>query len=157
MRQRASALLAGALLAGTLAACSNGVEAGTLDPPSATGARLDAGDLRIRNAVVVAGESGSLTVSMTIVNVGTAEDTLTDFTLISDDGAVAAELDPNSITLAPGSATVVPSEDGPTIDVDADVSPGGYVAVGLQFEQAGLIEFSLPVINEDSPYGSDVS
>ena len=152
-RQRASLLLAGALLAGSLAACSNGVEAGTLDPPSATGTQLDVGDIGIRNAVVVALEGGGLIVSMTIVNSGTVEDTLTDLTAISEGEPVVAELSPRSIALPPDTATVIPGETRPTIEIDLDLTPGSYLPVGLQFERAGLVEFSMLMVNEDSPYG----
>ena len=152
-RLKTSVALAALVVAAGLTACSNGVEAGTLDPPSATGVQHDLGPLRIRNAVVVAGESGGLTVSMTVINTGTAEDAVTDVRITSADGPVAADLSPRSIPLTPRTATVVPGEDGPTIQVELDHAAGGYVPVTLQFENAGLVELSLPVISASSPYG----
>ena len=150
-------VLAGAALAAGLAACSNGVEAGTLDPPSVTGVVLDVGELRIRNAVIVAGEAGALTASMTVINTGSAEDALTDLTVSAEDGLVAAELSPGSITLAPRTATVVPGDTGSSIELELDLTAGGYVPVTLQFENAGLVELSLPVVSESSPYGGGSS
>lgn len=146
-------LLAAVVLGGVLTSCSNGVEAGTLDPPSATGVQRDAGDLRIRNAVLVAGDRRALTVSLTVINTGAVEDALTDLEVVADGEAVGAEMSPGTIDLAPGSATVVPSEDGPTIEVEVDAPAGGYLPVTIHFENAGRVELSLPVINEDSPYG----
>jgi len=156
-RLPASVVIAGAMLAGSLAACSNGVEAGTLDPPSATGVNYDLGDLRIRNAVVVAEENGGLTVSMTVVNTGSSEDAVTDLTLTGEEEPVEADLSPRSITLAPGVATVIPGESRPSIEVDLDLQAGGYVPVTVQFENAGRAALSLPVITPSSPQagGSD--
>ena len=149
---RTSLILAGVVLAGGLAACSNGVEAGTLDPPSFTGVSHDAGDLHLRNAVIVAHDAGGVTVSLTIVNVGDSEDTLTDVTIVTGDEPVEATMRPRSVSLPPGSATVAPGESGPEIGADVDLAPGGYVSVSMQFEGAGLVEVSLPVVTENSQH-----
>ena len=155
-RLRASLVIAGFALTGALTACSNGVEAGTLDPPSATGVRLDVGDLRIRNAVIVAGDDGELALSLTFVNAGIEEDTLTSVTLTDGDEPVEATMRPRSISLAPGAALVIPGEDQPRIEADADIAAGGYATVSMQFEHAGLVEVSLPVISTSSPHsGTD--
>lgn len=145
--------LAGIIGAGCLTACSNGVEAGTLDPPSGTAVQADLGALAVRNAVIVAGADGGLAVSLTVVNTGSTEDTLTGVTVTSDGEPVAAELSPQSIVLPPRSATVVPGEQVATIAIELDVAAGGYLPVTMQFEHAGLVDLSLPVITEGSPYG----
>lgn len=151
-RLQASAMLASVALVTTLVGCSNGTEAGTLDPQSSTGARLDVGDLRIRNAVMVAGDNGGLTVSMTVVNVGVTEDAITDLRVASDSDQVQGDLSPRSITLAPGTATVVPGEARPSIEIELDLPAGGFAPVTIQFESAGLVALSLPVINNLSPH-----
>ena len=125
----AGALLAGSLVLGGLAGCSNGAEAGTLDPQSVTGVQLDVGLLLIRNAVLVATDDGGLFVSMTVVNSGPIEDAITDIKVTADTEPVEADLRPRSIALPPRTPTVIPGEDGPTIDVDVEVTAGGYVPV----------------------------
>ena len=152
-RRQASLVLAGLALVAGLAACSNGSEAGTLDPQSSTGTRVDVGDLRIRNAVIVASEGGGLIVSMTVVNVGDTEDAITDLGVTGDGEPVEADLSPRSITLAPGTATVVPGETRPRIEVDLDLQAGRFAPVTVQFENAGLVELSLQVVTDGSPHG----
>lgn len=65
-----------------LAGCSSGFEATSLKPYSpADGIQADSGDLRVLNALVVAGEDGSTgLVSATVVNRGDRNDRLTDVT-----------------------------------------------------------------------------
>jgi hypothetical protein len=89
---------------------------------------------------------------MTVVNVGVIEDAITEVGVTGDGDPVIAGLSPRSITLAPETATVVPGESRPTIEVELDLQAGGYAPVTVQFASAGLVELSLPVINEDSPY-----
>jgi hypothetical protein len=145
--------LASLILAGSLTGCSNGVEAGTLDSQSSTGVERDLGALRIRNAVIVSGAAGGLTVSLTVVNTGTTEDAITDVEVSGDAEPVSADLSPRSIALAPKTATVIPGETRPRIQVDLDIVPGSYTSVTLHFASAGTVTLSLPVINEDSAYG----
>jgi hypothetical protein len=70
IRARLVVAVAALVSTGSVTACSNGVEAGTLDPPSGTAVQEDVGELAVRNAVIVAGEDGTLTVSLTVVNTG---------------------------------------------------------------------------------------
>lgn len=156
-RARASvrwgASLVGILSLGCLTACSNGVEAGTLDPPSGTAVQADIGELAVRNAVIVTREDGGLTVSMTVVNTGSTEDTLTDVEITDELEPTSAVLSPRMITLPPRTATVIAGDDEPTIEVELDVAAGGYLAVTMQFENAGSVDVSLAVVTESSPYG----
>jgi len=152
-RVRWDIAVAGILSVGILTACSNGVEAGTLDPPSGTAVQADVGKLAVRNAVIVAREDGGLTVSMTVVNTGPTEDALTGVEITDELEPTSAALSPRMITLPPRTATVIAGDDEPTIEVELDVAAGGYLAVTMQFEHAGSVDVSLAVVTESSPYG----
>ncbi|MDQ3450780.1 MAG: hypothetical protein M3455_07685 [Actinomycetota bacterium] len=154
IRARLVVAVAALVSAGSVTACSNGVEAGTLDPPSGTAVHEDVGELAVRNAVIVAGEDGTLTVSLTVVNTGSTEDSLTDVEITADLEPATAVLSPGTIALPPRMATVIPGEGESTIEVDLDVAPGGYLPVTMQFENAGSVDLSLAVVSEASSYGS---
>ena len=151
-RARHGILLAGVLVVGVLSACSNGVEAGTLDKTAWTGARTELGDLRIHNAVLVRdAETGVLSVSMTMINTGATEDALTGLVITAGE-EVAAELQPGSIALAPGTSTKVPGETRPAIQAEADLAAGEFAPVRFSFEHAGDVSIEVLVVTPDNPH-----
>ena len=151
-RVRRGMVLAGVLVVGALSACSNGVEAGTLDTTAWTGARTELGDLRIHNVVLVRDdETGVLSVSMTMINTGDTEDALTEL-VITAGAEVAAELQPGSIALAPGTSTLVPGETEPAIQAEADLVAGQFAPVRFSFEHAGDVSMNVLVVTPENPH-----
>lgn len=145
--RRPRTLVACALAAAALTACSNGVEAGTLDPSTSHGGELDAGDLHVRGAYVVVGEDGGeAVVTLTVANIGAEEDALTALSVDGAEGTVEATLRPGSIPLAPGTTTTFPSDPRPSIGIDVDAPAGSYVSATMIFEQAGTVQVDLPVV-----------
>lgn len=144
------ALVAGAVLT----ACSVGVEAGTLDAGSLTQARADVGQIKIRNAIVVAPAEegdGSAVISVTIVNDGMTEDALVGLELSGADGAVPVTLSPRTIDLPPETATTIPGDAGATAaaTATADVATieiGTYTTARFSFANAGSVELALLVV-----------
>ncbi len=144
------ALVAGAVLT----ACSVGVEAGTLDAVSLTQARADVGQIKIRNAIVVAPAEegdGSAVLSVTIVNDGTTEDALVGLELSGADGPVPVTLAPRTVELPPETATTIPGDTGATATATAtaDVSTieiGTYTTARFSFANAGSVELDLLVV-----------
>lgn len=135
--------------AAVLSACSVGVEAGTLNEAPITGARADAGLVKIRNALVIApaDDSGEATLSVTIVNDGTTEDTLLDVELTGSDGPVPVTLRPDTIDLAPETATRIPTDARPAAVIDAaTLEAGTYTQATFSFANAGSVELSLLVV-----------
>lgn len=139
-----------------LAGCSAGVEAGTLDPQRQSGSDADVGLVKIRNAVLVAPSDGSSApvLSMTIVNDGTTEDSLTGVELAAAEGPVEITLSPATVELPAETATVFSGDDGPSLTVDdADIEPGTYVPVTFYFESAGSHSMDILVLSSIGLYG----
>lgn len=137
------------LAAAVLSACSVGVEAGTLNEAPITGARADAGLIKIRNALVIAPaeDSGDATLSVTIVNDGTTEDALLGVELTGSDGPIPVTLRPGTIDLPPETATRIPTDVRPTAVVDAStLQPGTYTTATFSFANAGSVDLSLLVV-----------
>lgn len=145
------ALVAGAVLT----ACSVGVEAGTLDAGSLTQARADVGQIKIRNAIVVAPAEegdGNAVLSVTIVNDGTTEDALVGLELSGADGRVPVTLAPRTVELPPETATTIPADaetTGTGATATADISTleiGTYTTATFSFANAGSVELDLLVV-----------
>jgi len=157
VRRYATAPLA-LVVAAALTSCSVGVEAGTLDPQRLSGAKADAGQVKVRNALIVAptDEGDDYALIATIINDGTTEDTLTGVEVAGPDGPVDVDLRPSTVDLAPETAVVVPGESDTSMSIeDLDLEAGTYVQTTFRFETAGVLQMSLLVLSEVAVYGGN--
>ena len=148
--RRAALLAAAALLSGaTVSGCQAGFDAFTNQPfaPS-NGSVASAGDLRIRNVVIVRSDDGTQSqVYASFVSIGTSPDTLTG---VSIGGLGTVALDGGSITVPAGAKV--------------DLGPGGYqvfannltqglgdvATVTFQFQHAGEVHLSALIMTAQS-------
>lgn len=144
-----AALPLAVVAAAAVSACSVGAEAGTLNEAPITGARADAGLVKIRNALVVAPAEigGDATLSVTIVNDGTTDDALVDVEIAGTAEPVAVTMRPSTIELPAETATRIPTGTRPSAVLDADtLAVGTYTRATFSFANAGSVELSLLVV-----------
>lgn len=133
-----------------LTGCSAGFDATSIKPYAPSdGIQADSGDIRVLNALVVAGEAGSAgVVSTTIANRGTRGDRLTGIT--SPDGTVVLD-----------GARELPAAGAVTLGADADLSatvddlgkePGETVTLRFSFSRAGPVTLRTVVVPATGDY-----
>jgi hypothetical protein len=145
-----SALSSLALLAALTTGCAAGQNAQTTQPYSpADGVVANSGDIRVLNALVVAGEAGGDgVVSLTIVNRGSREDSITGLT--SPDGTV----DLTGMPELPAGKAV---RFGATTDPAATISglaskPGQSIKLTLRFARTEPITLDTVVVPATGAY-----
>lgn len=134
----------------SLSGCFNGFQASTNTQntmSTGNGVQAQVGDVRIENATLIRGEGTTVTLIMTIVNVGGQPDSLADVAIAGEravitDGANAI----GPVEVAAGAA--VPfgyGQDGAGVSrwVNAytvEIPDSGFVPVQIFMEKAGLVE-----------------
>jgi hypothetical protein len=143
-------LLATSLLLVTTG-CAAGLHAQTLKPYSpADGVVANSGDIRVLNALVVADATGKGVVSLTIVNRGNRDDTLSELT--SPDGTVDLT---GTRDLPAGMAVRF----GPTTEPSATISdltaaPGATITLRFVFARTRPITLETVVVPATGAYAS---
>ncbi len=137
----------------SLTGCFNGFQATTNTQntmSTGNGVQAQVGAIRIENATLVRGEGASVTLIMTIVNVGPEPDSLADVSIAGQRAVItdgAAPIGP--VEVAPGAA--VPfgyGQDGAGASrwVNAytvEIPPSGFVPVQVFMTEAGLAELEV--------------
>lgn len=148
--RRAGLVAAAALLVGaTVGGCQAGFDAFTSQPfaPS-NGSVASAGDMRIRNTVVVRSDDGTQSqIYASFINMGGSPDTLTG---VSIAGVGTVPLDGGSITV-PAAAKVDLGPGGYQVFANnLTQGPGDVVTVTFRFEQAGEVHLSALIMTAQS-------
>lgn len=141
-----------------LASCSVGVEAGTLDPQHLSGAKGDAGQVKVRNTVIVVPDEvgDDYELVSTIVNDSSSADALVAVEVAGADGPVEFTLRPSSIELPAKTATIIPNGTRPTASLeDAELAAGSYVEATFSFESAGMLTMNLLVLSSTAVFGGN--
>jgi hypothetical protein len=129
--------------------CAAGLNAQTLKPYApADGVVANSGTIRVLNALVVADPSGTGVVSLTIVNRGNRDDSLTDLT--SPDGTVDLT---GTRDLPAGTAVRFGATTEPSATISALKSQaGGTITLRLSFARAKPITLQTVVVAPTGPY-----
>jgi len=144
----ALAVLASLLLSG----CGTGFDATAVQPYAPSdGVEGNSGDIRVVNALVVAGSTvSSGVISASVVNRGTRADALTGIT--SPDGKVSFT---GSGTLAPGLSTVLGAGTDPAATItDLRRLAGETITLRLTFRRAEPLTLHTVVVEASGPYAS---
>ncbi len=133
--------------------CAAGLNAQTLKPYApADGVMANSGDIRILNALVVVADdsSGTGVVSLTIVNRGNRDDSLTDLT--SPDGTVDLT---GTRDLPAGSAVRFGATTEPSATIsDLTKQPGETITLRFVFARTNPITLETVVLPATGPYTS---
>ena len=148
VRRRMAVLAALTVLGLALAGCGSLREQTQQVYDPADGTSADAGDIAVRNVVVVASENGdAATVFASFANRG-ADDRLVEVHV----GESAATLPDGSLELPAGGYASL-SPDSTRLDVSGgDIEPGQFVEIGFRFDQAPRVTVNALVKPADGLY-----
>lgn len=143
-----SSLAAGALLVVALSGCTFNARIANLEPyhPS-DGVGVTMGDVAVRNAMLIANNSGSATLVMTVVNRGD-EDATVNFQYGPDGNRQTVSVD------VPGMGSVVRVGDDPGTTVvleDPSLVPGGLFEVYAEYGDVPGELMQVPVLDGTLP------
>lgn len=143
-----SSVAAGALLVVALTGCTFGARIANLEPyhPS-DGVGVTMGDVAVRNAMLIANDSGSATLVMTVVNRGD-EDVVVNFQYGPDSSRQTISVD------VPGGASLVRVGDDPGTMVvleDPELIPGALFEVYAEYGEIPGEIMQVPVLDGTLP------
>ena len=140
-----------------LAGCGSGLHPATQsEKGSSQGASANQGTVQIRDAQVLADDQMEGVIEMTLINTGSDADSLTSITTTASDSTMISDSASKQLTevALPSNQSVSFGTSGTTIDLGnltANLQPGTFVGVTLNFKLAGTITVQMPVETAPSP------
>lgn len=149
-RLRRSAVgLAGAACLLGVSACGTNFEAQTNQVyQAAAGANHNTGQVKLLNVLVVDNSDDTGTLSASLLNKVDEDDTISGVTGTNTEGdAIDVELvEPVEL---PAHELVLTGEEAQVVVSSDDLTPGRYVTLTFQFEDAAPVEIDVPVVERD--------